>query len=55
MRILIFILSIYIANKTFSYGLFEWKKQQNKIAGIVIFGFATISLIVPIIMINIRV
>lgn len=55
MRILTLLLSIYISIKTVSYGIFEWKQQQNKFGASCIFVFATVSLIVPIVMVTIRI
>lgn len=36
MRLIVFILSIYSFIKTISFGIFEYKKNSNKIAGIII-------------------
>ena len=47
MRILVIVLSIFVAIRTLSYGIFEYKHQKNKIAGILLMIFAAICLIVP--------
>lgn len=46
MRVVIFILSIFVFIKTISYGIYEYK-NNNKISGIIIDIFALISAILP--------
>lgn len=47
MHFIILILSIYVFIQTVAYGIFEYKKNSNKIVGIFIFILAIISLILP--------
>lgn len=47
MKIIIFLLSAFICIKTFSYGIYEYKNYQNKLAGITIMCLAIVSLIIP--------
>lgn len=47
MHFIIFLFSIYVFIQTTSYGIFEYKKNSNKIAGIFICILAIISLILP--------
>jgi hypothetical protein len=54
MRLIVFILSIYVFIKTISYGLFEFKEQNNKASGIIIYVLAVIVLIAPNILIYMR-
>ncbi len=53
MRILVIILSIIIFIKTVSYGIYELK-DKNKLGGITVIVIATLSLILPNLMILIR-
>ena len=47
MKIVIFILSIIIGIKTISYGIYEINENKNKFGGIFVFFLATISTILP--------
>ncbi len=47
MHFIIFLFSIYAFIETMSYGIFEYKKNSNKIAGIFICILAFFTLIVP--------
>ena len=47
MKFIIFLFSLYVSIQTFSYGIFEYKKNSNKVAGIFIFVLGIISLIIP--------
>lgn len=55
MKILIAILSIFVFFKTLYYGIYEYKKNNNKIAGISIMVIAVIVLVVPTVMVNLRI
>ena len=54
MKFLVLLLSIIIFIKTTSYGLYELKENNNKSGGIAVITIATISLILPNIVIYIR-
>lgn len=54
MYILVVILSIIIFIKTLSYGIFEIKKNSNKLGGFTIIAISVISLILPTIMLYFR-
>lgn len=54
MFILIALLSILTFSRTLSYGIFEIKKNSNIIGGITLIAIATISLILPTIMLHLR-
>lgn len=41
--------------KTLYYGIYEYKKNNNKIAGISIMLIAVMVLVVPTIMVNLRI
>ena len=45
MHIIILVISIYVFIQTISYGIFEYKKNSNKIAGILICILGLICLI----------
>lgn len=47
MKIVIFILSIIIGIKTISYGVYEFKENQNTFGGIFVIALAAISTILP--------
>ena len=47
MHFLVIILSIIIFIKTTSYGIYELKENNNKSGGIVVIAIATVSLILP--------
>lgn len=47
MFIIVILISIWIFIKTFSYGLFELKKNKNKFGGIVVIFNAFFSAIFP--------
>ena len=47
MKIVIIILSIIIGIKTLSYGMFEIKDNKNTFGGIFVIALATISIILP--------
>lgn len=46
MRILVFILSIFVFVKTVSYGVYEYK-SNNKISAIILYVIAIISSVLP--------
>lgn len=54
MHFFIFVLSLFIFIKTFSYGIYEIKKNSNIIAGVITIIIASISLILPNIIIYIN-
>lgn len=54
MKIVIFIISIYAFIQTTVTGYLEYSKNNNKIAGIVIYLLAIFILIVPNIMVQLR-
>lgn len=54
MKIVIFIISIYAFIQTAVTGYTEYSKNDNKIAGIVIYLLATFSLVVPNIMVQLH-
>lgn len=54
MWIVILIISIYVFLKTIGYGYFELKKNNNKVAGIIIIIFSFLSLILPAVVTVIR-
>lgn len=54
MRLIIFILTLVVFFKTISYGIFEYKQNNNKVGGIIIYVLGLISLITPNIMISMR-
>ncbi len=54
MHFFIFVLSLFIFIKTFSYGIYEIKKNSNIIAGVTTIIIASISLILPNIIIYIN-
>lgn len=47
MKFLVAILSIIIFIKSTSYGLYELKENNNKTGGITVIAIATLSLILP--------
>ncbi len=47
MKFLVVILSIIIFIKTTSYGIYELKENNNKTGGITVISIATLSLILP--------
>lgn len=47
MNVIIFILTLWIFIKTFSYGLFEIKSNNNKIGGTVVIILGFVSVIFP--------
>ncbi|MCI8965257.1 MAG: hypothetical protein HFJ43_02755 [Clostridia bacterium] len=47
MKLIIMILTICIFFQTIGFGVFEYKENKNKIAGVTIFTLATIGLILP--------
>lgn len=47
MHFIIFIFSIYAFIQTIAYGIFEYKKNSNKIVGIFICILGILSLIIP--------
>jgi len=47
MRIVIIILSLFICIKTISYGIYEFKENNNHFGGIFVIVFAIISSILP--------
>lgn len=51
MKILLFLLTLFIFIKTLYYGIYEIK-QNNKTSGIVIIALSIIYLIVPNVLIN---
>lgn len=54
MRILIFIVSIFISIKTIFYGVSEIKNEQNKYGGISVIALGILAFILPSITILIR-
>ena len=54
MHFLVLILSIIIFIKTTSYGIYELNENNNKLGGVVVISIATISLILPNIIVYIR-
>lgn len=54
MRIVIGLLSLFVFFKTLYYGIYEFKQNQNKIAGFSIIVLAIVCLIVPNILIVLR-
>lgn len=55
MKILMGALSVYVFLKTLYYGIYEFKDNNNKIAGIVISILAVVCLVVPSILVNLRI
>lgn len=49
MKFITLILCIYVAIQTISYGIFEYKKNSNKIAGIFICIIGVLTLVTPVI------
>lgn len=47
MHFIIFLFSVYAFIQTISYGIFEFKKNSNKIVGIIICILGIFSLIIP--------
>jgi hypothetical protein len=47
MRFIILFLSIYVFIKTISYGIYEYTKNSNKFAGILIYLLGILSLTIP--------
>ena len=47
MHVIIFIFSLYAFIQTIAYGIFEYKKNSNKIVGILICILGILSLILP--------
>lgn len=47
MKFITFILCIYVAIKTISYGIFEYKKNSNKIVGIFICIIGVLTIATP--------
>ncbi len=54
MKIISYLLSIWIFIRTLSYGIYEIKQNSNTSGGIVIIVLAVLSLILPIIVIYIN-
>lgn len=54
MIFLIIILSVIIFIKTISYGVYELKENNNKIGGITVITIATLSLLLPNLVVYIR-
>ena len=54
MKFLVLILSIIIFIKTTSYGLYEFKENNNKSGGIIVIGIATLSLFLPNVVVYFR-
>ena len=54
MHFLVFILSIIIFIKTTSYGMYELKENNNKFGGITVIAIATLSLVLPNLVVYIR-
>lgn len=54
MKLLVLILSIIIFIKTTSYGIYELNENNNKIGGITVICIASLSLILPNVVIYIR-
>ncbi len=55
MKILVAILSLFVFLKTLYYGIYEFKQNNNRISGVSIIVIATICLIVPNILVNLRI
>lgn len=55
MRIVIALLSLFVFLKTLYYGIYEFKQNQNKVAGISIIVLAVVCLIVPNILVDLRI
>lgn len=47
MHFIIFLFSVYAFMQSISYGIFEFKKNSNKIVGILICILGILSLIIP--------
>lgn len=47
MKLIILLLTIWVFMKTISYGVYEYKENQNKFGGVIIFVLSTISLLLP--------
>ena len=54
MQVLFFIISILIFLKTISYGIYEFKNNQNRFGGILIFIISIIMVIFSNIMVYLR-
>lgn len=54
MKFLVLILSIIIFIKTTSYGIYELKENNNKSGGMVVIAIATLSLVLPNLVVFIR-
>lgn len=55
MKILMGALSVYVFFKTLYYGIYEFKDNNNKVAGIAISILAVVCLVVPSILVNLRI
>ena len=54
MKLVVFVLSLFICIKTISYGIYEFKTNQNKFGGIIVIVFAIIASILPNIIVVIK-
>lgn len=54
MRIVIFLLTLYLFIKVFFYGIFQYKTEQKKIVGVTLMCLSTILLIATNIIIQFR-
>lgn len=54
MRIIIFLLSLYLFIKVFFYGIFQYKTEQKKIVGVTLMCLSTISLVATNFLIQFR-
>ncbi len=52
MKILLFLLTLFIFIKTLYYGIYEMKQNNNKTSGILIIALSIICLIVPNVLID---
>lgn len=54
MRVLIFLVSVFISIKTIIYGIIVFKNEQNKCGGISVISIGILTFILPTIIIFIR-
>lgn len=55
MKIVMALLSLFVFLKTLYYGIYEFKQNNNKIAGGIIMLLSVVCLIVPNILVHLRI
>lgn len=55
MKILMALLSLFVFLKTLYYGVYEFKENSNKVAGVSIILLSFVCLIVPNILVHLRI